>query len=127
MNKLIPFLKGLTRHSISVIAGLLVSFGIFSQTQSVEIIGYITALIATIQSVSSSTKEDFTAQFQGAVRHILTFLGGVGFMKGWFSSELFIEVGAAVSTLVGVAWSYMAKKNLPELPNTTPTIENPPS
>ena len=115
-KKLLPFLKGLLRHSLSIASGVLVMLGILSETQSVEIVGYITALIATIQSVGSSTKETFVQQFQGAIRHILTFLGGVGFMKGWFSSELFMEVAASVSTIIGLVWSYMAKKDLPPLP-----------
>lgn len=113
-KKLVPFLKGLLRHSLSIASGVLVMFGILNETQSVEIIGYVTALIATIQSVSSSTKETFVQQFQGTIRHILTFLGGVGFLKGWFSSELFLEVAATVSTLIGLVWSYMAKKDLPQ-------------
>ena len=91
-------------------------FGILSETQTVEIMGYVGGLIAVIQSVGSSTKETFVQQFQGAIRHILTFLGGVGFMKGWFSTELFFDVASAVATLVAIAWSYMAKKDLPPLP-----------
>lgn len=119
-KKLLPFFKGLLRHSLSLVGGVLVMTGILNESQSIEIVGYFTALVATIQSVSSTTKETFVQQFQGAIRHILTFLGGVGFLKGWFSSELFMELAASASTIIGIVWSFMAKKDLPPITPTTP-------
>lgn len=113
-KKFLPILKGLLRHGLTIIGGLLVMTGVLSQSESVEIMGYVTSLIAVVQSVSSSTKEEFSQKFQGVIRHILTFLGGVGFLKGWFNSEQFIEIVAALSTAGGIIWSVLSKKK--ELP-----------
>ena len=91
-KKLLPYVKGLFRHGLTTVGGSLVMFGVLSEAQSVEIMGYITSLIAVAQSVSSSAKEEFAQRFQGVIRHILTFFGGLGVLKGWYGSEQFLEI-----------------------------------
>ncbi len=109
-KKIVPILNGLLRHSLSIIGGILAMTGVMSESQSVEIMGYATTLISVIQSVSSSSKEEFSQRFQGVIRHILTFLGGVGVLKGWFSSEQFLEIGSALAIAGGTIWSILSKK-----------------
>jgi len=110
-KKLLPYVKGLSRHGLTIVGGSLVMFGVLSEAQSVEIMGYITSLIAVAQSVSSSAKEEFAQRFQGVIRHILTFFGGLGVLKGWYGSEQFLEIGSALSIAAGTIWSLLSKKD----------------
>lgn len=105
----LPILKGLMRQSLSIISGGLVAFGVLNDAQSVEIVGYVSGLISLVQSVTSTSKETFVQQFQGFVRHIITFVAGLGFVKGFWSSEMFIEIVSLLSAFVGFVWSSAAK------------------
>jgi multisubunit Na+/H+ antiporter MnhG subunit len=56
-------------------------------------------------------------QILGILRHVLTFLGGLGIAKGWIDENTVLEVVGAVSTLVGVIWSFVNKnKNSNNIP-----------
>jgi hypothetical protein len=57
-----------------------------------------------------------TDAIQAAIRHLLTFLGGIGAALGWFDSADWAEFATAVSTLLGAAaaavglgWSLLQK------------------
>ena len=88
--------------------------GILNHEQTVEVTGYITSLIAVVQSVNSSTKEEFAQKFQGVIRHILTFMGSLGLLKGWFATEDFTAIVGALTVAGGTIWSVFSKKG--ELP-----------
>ena len=49
-------------------------------------------------------------QIAGLARHVLTTLGGFAVAKGWLDGATVITLVGAVSALVGVAWSLLAKK-----------------
>jgi len=46
----------------------------------------------------------------GVIRHILTFGGGFLVAKGWLDAETLTQAVAAAVTLIGLAWSIIAKK-----------------
>jgi hypothetical protein len=46
----------------------------------------------------------------GVVRHILTALGGAGFLDAYATQDEITAAVAAVITLVGLGWSVLAKK-----------------
>lgn len=116
-KKFLPIIKGLLRHGLTIVGGALVVTGIMSHEQSVEFMGIITSGIAVVQSVHSSSKKDFTQRFQGVIRHFLTFLGGFGLLKGWYSSEQFYQLVSALAIFGGSVWSILSKKIVePELP-----------
>ena len=49
-------------------------------------------------------------QVAGLLRHLLTFGGGWMVANGWVDEQTMLEVVGAVLTIVGVVWSFMAKK-----------------
>ncbi len=49
-------------------------------------------------------------QIYGLVRHGLTAVGGVLVTLGYIDEDIIPEVVGAVMTLVGIVWSYQAKK-----------------
>ena len=49
-------------------------------------------------------------QTLGLIRHALTFVGGIIVTKGLVDESLFEEVLGGIMTLVGAAWSIIAKK-----------------
>lgn len=49
-------------------------------------------------------------QVMGIVRHVLTFVGGLAVAKGMIDSGTLAEGIGAVVTLVGLAWSLVAKR-----------------
>lgn len=49
-------------------------------------------------------------QTLGLIRHALTFVGGIIVTKGLVDESLFQEVLGGIMTLVGAAWSIVAKK-----------------
>lgn len=49
-------------------------------------------------------------QYQGVLRHILTFAGGYVVAKGIITEEQLPEVIGAVITIGGLAWSWFSKK-----------------
>ena len=51
-----------------------------------------------------------TEQILGIVRHILTALGGVLVTKGVVDEGTMTTAVGAIATLVGVVWSFLAKK-----------------
>lgn len=54
-------------------------------------------------------------QIFGILRHILTAAGGALVAKGAIDEATLMEGVGAVITLVGVVWSYIVKKNAPEV------------
>lgn len=104
-------LKGILRHGLTLIGGALVMFGVLSQGQNVEITGYIVSLISVIQSATTSNKQTFSDQLQGVIRHILTFVGGLGFLKGWYGGGQFIEIGGTIAAAAGLIWSAIVNRN----------------
>ncbi len=46
----------------------------------------------------------------GIVRHVLTFAGGIIVMKGLADESLVQELSGALLTIIGGAWSIIAKK-----------------
>lgn len=53
-----------------------------------------------------------TDEVQGLIRHLLTFGGGILVSMGYMDNATAAQVVGAISTLVGVIWSYMDKKKL---------------
>ena len=49
-------------------------------------------------------------QIYGLIRHGLTVLGGVFVAKGYIDADVVSEAVGAILTLIGVVWSYQAKK-----------------
>ena len=49
-------------------------------------------------------------QIQGLVRHLLTTLGGFAVAAGHIDNETMLAAAGAVATIVGVVWSFMAKR-----------------
>lgn len=45
----------------------------------------------------------------GIVRHVLTALGGAGFVAGYEYAEAFPTIMGAISFVAGMAWSIIAK------------------
>jgi hypothetical protein len=50
------------------------------------------------------------AMIAGLARHLLTAVGGIAVSKGWVDNETLVTVAGAVATLIGVAWSLLAKR-----------------
>ena len=48
-------------------------------------------------------------QYQGLIRHVLTFAGGFAIAKGWVSEDQLPEVIGAIITLGGIFWSWKSK------------------
>ena len=46
----------------------------------------------------------------GLLRHVLTFMGGILVAKGIVDESMLTDLVGAVITLVGGAWSILAKK-----------------
>jgi len=53
---------------------------------------------------------EWEAIWGGAVRHVLTFLGGFLVTKGTLDSETLMQVVGAIGTIGGFAWSAVKKK-----------------
>ena len=51
-------------------------------------------------------------QVMGIVRHALTFIGGIGVMKGLVDETVITEVIGGVMTFVGAGWSILDKKEV---------------
>lgn len=49
-------------------------------------------------------------QVAGLVRHVLTFGGGYLVAQGWVDEATMMEVVGAAVTILGVVWSFVAKK-----------------
>lgn len=49
-------------------------------------------------------------QFDGIIRHTLTFVGGIIVMKGLVDEALVTEAIGGIITLSGVIWSIIVKK-----------------
>lgn len=49
-------------------------------------------------------------QFMGILRHTLTFVGGILVLRGNLEESAIEPILGAVTTLVGVVWSYWVKK-----------------
>ena len=49
-------------------------------------------------------------QIYGLIRHALTIVGGALVTKGYIDADIVGESIGAVMTLIGVVWSYQAKK-----------------
>ena len=49
-------------------------------------------------------------QIYGLIRHALTVVGGALVAKGYIDADVVGEAVGAVLTLIGVVWSYQAKK-----------------
>lgn len=50
-------------------------------------------------------------QVLGVIRHVLTFLGGIGVMKGFATESMVEEIVGAILTLIGGAWSIAIKQD----------------
>lgn len=48
-------------------------------------------------------------QVMGIIRHTLTFVGGILFMKGLLDETIWAEISGSVATLVGAIWSVVDK------------------
>lgn len=51
------------------------------------------------------------AQLLGTIRHILTFAGGFAVAKGYVDQGTMLEIVGALSTVIGLVWSNVAKKD----------------
>lgn len=51
-----------------------------------------------------------TEEMQGLIRHMLTFGGGVLVSMGYMDNGTAVQVVGALSTLIGIIWSYLNKK-----------------
>jgi hypothetical protein len=49
-------------------------------------------------------------QIYGLIRHALTVVGGVLVAKGYIEEDIVPEAVGAIVALIGVVWSYQAKK-----------------
>jgi hypothetical protein len=48
-------------------------------------------------------------QVLGAIRHSLTFVGGVLVTKGLIEEGLVLEIVGGVTSIVGIVWSFVEK------------------
>lgn len=51
-------------------------------------------------------------EVKGLVRHLLTFGGGVLVSMGYMDNATAAQLVGAVSTIVGIIWSYLDKKQI---------------
>jgi hypothetical protein len=49
-------------------------------------------------------------QFQGLIRHTLTFIGGILVVKGVFTEAFANEITGSILALISTIWSYQSKK-----------------
>ena len=115
----VPAFKGMLRHVLTFVGGVLVSKGILSSDTLTELLGVITGGAGVVLSILSSSKEDLKAKVEGVLRHVFSFLGGVGVLKGiTISNDVMLAI-AEIITAVTVIWSSFSKKLL-----ITPTDTN---
>lgn len=51
-------------------------------------------------------------EMQGLIRHMLTFGGGILVSMGYMDNGTAVQLVGAVSTIIGIVWSYLDKKKL---------------
>lgn len=54
-------------------------------------------------------------EFDGTVRHLMTWIGGAGFVTGNFDPAQWQTIAGAVVTVAGVLWSWANKKYMKQV------------
>jgi hypothetical protein len=103
-------ISGIIRHIITFIAGLGVIAGWFEEALSQVIIMGVMAIATLFLSWNSLDKDTFTEQLEGILRHVVTFLGGIGVIAGSSMEAAWMTVGGIVITVAGIVWSLVRKE-----------------
>jgi LPXTG-motif cell wall-anchored protein len=101
---------GVIRHVVGAIGGILAIKGYFGEDIVEVLVGIVIGFAVLFMSWNSLDKDALQDKLQGILRHLVTFLGGIGVITGDAVEQQWITIGGIVITGLGILWSLFKKK-----------------